>query len=182
MTTAILVALALLGALAAYAASRPNTFRLERSIRIDVAPEVIFGHINDFKRWEAWSPWEKIDPTLARTYSGAASGKGAAYAWVGSGKVGTGRMEIIGSTPFSAIKIKLDFTAPFKASNITDFTLTRDGDMTKVVWAMSGPAPFISKLMGVVFNMDKLVGGDFEKGLAALKSATEGTGYTQLMR
>jgi hypothetical protein len=182
MTTVVLVALALIGGLCAYAATKPDTFRVARSIRIDVAPEVIFGHINDFKRWEAWSPWEKIDPALRRAYTGAASGKGAAYAWSGSGKVGTGRMEIVESAPFGAIKIKLDFTAPFKASNITDFTLTRDGDMTKVDWAMSGPAPFVSKLMGVVFDMDKLVGGDFEKGLKALKSVTEATGYTQLMR
>jgi carbon monoxide dehydrogenase subunit G len=180
-TLALIVAVALAGALV-FAALKPDTFRIERSIRIDVAPEVIFSNINDFKKWEEWSPWDKIDPALERRYSGAAKGVGAAYSWTGTKKVGSGRMEIIGTTPFTGVQIKLDFTAPFVAHNIIDFTLTKDGDATHVSWAMSGPAPFISKLMGLFFNMDKVVGGDFEKGLAALKNVSEGSGYTRLMR
>jgi hypothetical protein len=182
MFTTLIVALAVLAALLGYVATRPNTFRIERSARIDVAPEVIFRNINDFRKWGEWSPWDKIDPQLERHYSGAAKGVGAVYAWNGNKKVGSGRMEIVGSTPFTAVQIKIDFTAPFVASNIIDFTLTRTGDSTDVSWAMSGPHPFMSKLMGLVLNMDKMVGNDFAKGLAALKQVSEGTGFTRLMR
>jgi Polyketide cyclase / dehydrase and lipid transport len=182
MLTAALLLLAGLVALVIYAATRPPTFRIERTARMDVAPEVIFSNINDFRKWEAWSPWDKLDPKLERTYSGAARGLGAVYGWSGAGKVGSGRMEIVESQSPSAVRIKIDFTAPFAASNIIDFKLTRDGDWTIVNWAMSGPQPFMNRLMGVVFNMDKLVGGDFAKGLASLKQVSEGSGYTRLMR
>ncbi len=182
LTTIALVLGALLAAVLAYVVTRPDTFRIERSVTIDVAPEVIFSNINDFRKWGAWSPWDKIDPALERQFSGAAKGKGAVYAWIGNGQVGTGRMEIVGSAPFTGIQIKLDFTAPFKVSNIVDFTLTKQGDSTDVSWAMSGPQPFMSKLMGLVFNMDKVVGGQFATGLAQLKQVSEGTGYTRLMR
>jgi Polyketide cyclase / dehydrase and lipid transport len=182
MITTLIVMLAVLAVLLGYVVTRPDTFRIERSTRIDVAPEVIFSNINDFHKWGEWSPWDKMDPTLERKFSGAAKGKGAAYVWVGNSQVGTGRMEIVESTPFTAIQIKLDFTAPFKASNIVDFKLTKQGDATDVSWAMSGPHPFMSKLMGLVFNMDKVVGGQFATGLAQLKQVSEGTGYTKLMR
>jgi Polyketide cyclase / dehydrase and lipid transport len=182
MLTAALLLLAGLAGLMAFAATRPATFRIERSMRMEVAPEVIFSKINDFRNWEAWSPWEKLDPKMTRTYSGAARGQGASYAWVGSGKVGAGRMEIVEAQSPAAIKIKIDFTAPFAASNVIDFKLTRDGDWTNVSWVMSGPHSFPQRLMGVVFNMDKLVGGDFTKGLASLKQLSEGSGYTRLMR
>jgi Polyketide cyclase / dehydrase and lipid transport len=181
-TTLMLAVLVVLAAVLVYAATRPDTFRIERSLKIDVAPEVIFSNINDFNKWGEWSPWDKIDPKLVRQFSGAAKGRGAAYSWVGNSQVGTGRMEIIESTPFTAIQIKLDFTAPFKASNIVDFKLTKQGDITDVSWAMSGPHPFMAKLMGLVFNMDKVVGGQFATGLAQLKQVSEGTGYTKLMR
>ena len=182
LTTVALIVAVVLAAVFVFAASRPDTFRIERSISIDVAPEVIFSNINDFKKWNAWSPWEKIDPTLERRYSGATKGPGAAYAWVGNSKVGSGRMKITESTPFTAIRIDLDFTAPFTASNIVDFTLTKQGDSTLVTWAMSGPQPLVSKLMGLVFRMDKVVGGQFATGLAQLKQVSEGTGFTRLMR
>ena len=182
LTTIALTVLAFLAAAFGYAATRPNTFRIERSAAIDVAPEVIFGNINDFHKWAAWSPWEKIDPKLERQHSGAAKGKGAVYTWSGNRQVGSGRMEIAGSTPFTAIQIKIDFTAPFAASNRIDFKLTKNGDTTDVSWAMSGPQPLMSKLMGLVFNMDKMVGGQFATGLAQLKQVSEGTGYTRLMR
>jgi carbon monoxide dehydrogenase subunit G len=181
-TTIALVLIAALVSLAAYVTTRPDSFRIERSTRIDVAPEVVFSNINDFHKWELWSPWDKIDPKLERHYSGAASGVGAVYSWSGNKKVGSGRMEIIGSTPFKGVQIKLDFTAPFAASNTVDFTLAKNGDGTDVSWAMSGPQPFISKLMGLVFNMDKLIGNDYAKGLAQLKQVSEGSGYTRLMR
>jgi Polyketide cyclase / dehydrase and lipid transport len=182
LTTLFLAILVVLAAALVYAATRPDTFRIERSVSIDVAPEVIFSNINEFKRWGEWSPWDKIDPALQRTYSGAAKGKGAVYAWVGNSQVGAGRMEIVEATPFTVIQIKIDFTAPFKASNTIDFTLTKRGDITDVSWAMSGPQPFVSKVMGLVFNMDKVVGGQFATGLSQLKQVSEGTGYTRLMR
>jgi Polyketide cyclase / dehydrase and lipid transport len=182
LTTLVLAILVVLVAALVYAATRPDTFRIERSMKIDVAPEVIFSNINDFHKWTEWSPWDKIDPKLVRQFSGAAKGQGATYAWVGNGQVGCGQMVIVDATPFTAIQIKIDFTAPFKASNVIDFKLTKQGDATDVSWAMSGPQPFVSKVMGLVFNMDKVVGGQFATGLAQLKQISEGTGYTRLMR
>ena len=168
----IVLAAAIAGMLI-YAAMRPDSFRIERSASIKAAPEKIFPFINDFHRWTAWSPWEKIDPQLKRTYSGAASGKGAAYAWEGNSKVGSGRMEITEAAP-SKIVIKLDFLKPFEAHNTAEFTLApaAQGE-TRVTWAMFGPSPYVSKLMGVFFNMERMVGGQFEQGLANLKAASE---------
>jgi len=156
-----------------YAATRPDTFGIERSATIKASPEKIFAHVNELKAWTAWSPWEKIDPALKRTYSGPQSGKGAAYAWEGNKDVGVGRMEIAESVAPSKITMKLDFLKPFEAHNTAEFTFVRQGDATTVTWAMSGPSPYLSKLMGLVFNMDRMVGGQFETGLANLKSITE---------
>jgi len=156
-----------------YAATRPDSFRIERSATIKAPPEKVFAQISDFKAWTAWSPWEKIDPALKRTYSGPQSGKGAAYAWEGNKDVGSGRMEITDAAPASKITIKLDFLKPFEAHNTAEFTITRQGDATSVNWAMYGPSPYVSKLMGLFFNMDRMVGGMFEQGLANLKSTTE---------
>ena len=164
---------ALIAAVLIFAATRPDSFRLERSIAIKAPPEKIFALLNDFHQWEAWSPWEKIDPAVKRTYSGAASGRGAAYAWSGNKEVGAGRMEIVEPQPSSRLLIKLDFSAPFEAHNMVEFTLLRQGDVTRVTQAMFGPSPYVSKLMGLVFSMDKMVGGKFEEGLANLKGLAE---------
>lgn len=170
----ILIGLAvLIVALLGYAATKPDTFRLERSMSINAAPETIFAHINDFRAWGNWSPWEKLDPALQRTHSGAAIGTGAVYEWKGNSEVGAGRMEIMESFPSSKINIKLNFIEPFTAQNITEFTLAPEGNATKVTWAMQGPNPFLSKLMSIFFNMDKVVGKDFETGLANLKTVAE---------
>ncbi len=155
------------------AAFRPDSFRIERRIRIKAAPATIFALIDDVRRWTAWSPWEKMDPALRRDYSGPASGQDAAYAWEGNNKVGKGQMRIIESTPPSRIRIQLDFLKPFEAHNTAEFTLQPLGDETEVVWAMYGPQPYLSKLMGMVVSMDKLVGKDFENGLANLKASAE---------
>lgn len=171
-TTALVFVVAL-AALLAFAATRPGSFRVQRETRIKAPPEVVFALLNDFRHWGSWSPWEKLDPKMQREYSGAASGKGAVYAWQGSGKVGAGRMEIIESQAPTQLVIQLDFSKPFKARNTAEFTLEAQGDSTRVQWAMHGPSPFISKLMGVFFNMDRLIGADFESGLAKLKAATE---------
>ncbi len=164
--------LLLIAALLAYAATRPNTFRVERSITIKAPPERIAGHINDFHQWGAWSPWEKLDPNMKRTYQGPASGVGAAYAWDGNKEVGRGRMEITETTPSKTL-IKLDFLQPFESHNTAEFTFVPMGDSTKVVWAMYGPNPYISKVMGIFWNMDKMIGGDFDKGLTSLKTVAE---------
>ncbi|WP_372785510.1 SRPBCC family protein [Phenylobacterium sp.] len=149
-----------------------DTFRVERSIAIDAPAQAIFPHIDDFHAWGAWSPFEKRDPVLAKTYSGPASGKGAAYAWAGK-KAGSGRMEIVSSEAPRKIVIQLDFTKPMTAHNTAEFTLEPQGAGTKVTWAMHGPATFMSKMMGLFFSMDKLVGAEFEEGLASLKRLAE---------
>lgn len=169
----LIVVIILVVGLLAYAATRPDDFRIERSARIKAPPEKVFDLINDFKRWNAWSPYEKLDPALKRTLSGEDSGRGAIYAWEGNRKAGQGRMEITESTPSSRIAIDLDFIKPFAASNVAEFTFVPDGEFTTVTWAMSGPSPFISKLIGVFVNIDKMVGKDFEVGLAQLKAIAE---------
>lgn len=149
-----------------------ETFRVERSIVIDAAAAAIFPHINDFRAWEAWSPYEKMDVNLAKTYSGPQSGVGAAYAWIGK-KAGAGSMEIVQSQAPSKIVIKLDFTKPMTAHNTAEFTFEPQGKATKVTWAMQGPNTFMSKVMGLFFSMDKLVGPQFDEGLASLKAICE---------
>jgi uncharacterized protein YndB with AHSA1/START domain len=169
----LLILVVAVGALLAYAATKPNTFRIERSLAIKAPPERIFPLINDFRHWRSWSPWENIDPELKREYGGAPSGRGAAYAWVGNKNVGQGRMEIVASVPPSKIVIMLDFLKPFEAHNTAEFTLAPAGEMTNVTWAMNGPNLFIGKLISVFMSMDKMVGKPFEQGLAKLKSLTE---------
>jgi uncharacterized protein YndB with AHSA1/START domain len=155
------------------AATRPDSFRVERSTTIKASPAKIFPLINDFHNWPAWSPWEKLDPTMTRTYSGAPAGKGTVYEWKGSGKVGAGRMEITDASAPSKIIIKLDFIKPFEGHDTTAYTLEPQGDSTKVTWTMSGPMPFVSKIMCLFVNMDRMIGKDFETGLANLKSLAE---------
>lgn len=156
----------------AFAATRPDSFRVDRSTTIKAPPEKVFALINDFHQWGAWSPWEKIDADLKRDYSGAASGVGAVYGWEGK-KTGNGRMEILESSPSSKIKIKLDFFKPFEAHNTAEFSVQAKGDKTEVNWAMHGPSNFMTKLMGVFMSMDKIVGKDFETGLDNMKAAAE---------
>ena len=171
-TIAIVVAV-LVGALLAFAATKPDSFRVQRTASIKAPPEKIFPLINDLHSWGAWSPWEKLDPAMKRTHSGAASGKGAVYAWAGNGEVGAGRMEIVAASPPSAVRIKLDFLKPFEAQNFAEFTLEPNGDATNVTWAMYGPSNYVSKLMSVFLSMDSMIGKSFEAGLANLKAATE---------
>jgi uncharacterized protein YndB with AHSA1/START domain len=168
-----LAVVAVVGGFLIYAATRPDSFRVERTATIDAPPERIFPLINDFQRWGAWSPFEKKDPVMKRTMSGVPSGKGAVYEWDGNKEIGQGRMEIVESVPPSRVTLTLDFTRPFEAHNIVDFTLEPRGNSTQVTWAIHGPSPFISKVMGIVFNVDKMIGKDFEAGLAALKTVSE---------
>lgn len=156
-----------------YAATRPDTFRIERAATIQAPPERVFPLINDFSSWRSWSPWEKMDPELKRTYTGPASGKGATYEWEGNKKVGKGRMEIKEAVPPSRIVIQLDFLQPFEAHNTAEFTLDGRGDGTTVTWAMHGRQPFMFKLVKVFIDMENMVGKDFEAGLANLKALAE---------
>lgn len=169
----LIVVLLLIAGVLVYAATKPDTFRVQRSASIQAPPEKIFPLINDYRNWAAWSPYEKKDPAMKRTFGAITAGKGATYAWEGNKEVGQGNMEIQESAPRSRVTIKLDFIKPFEAHNIVDFTLEPQGDMTRVTWAMQGPAPFLSKLMQVFFSMDSMVGRDFEAGLASLKAVAE---------
>lgn len=171
-TLAVLVVV-LLAALLGYAATLPDTFQVERSTTIDAPPEKVFPLVEDFHQWSAWSPWEKLDPAMQRTHSGAAHGEGAVYEWKGNSKVGQGRMEITDATSPSRVTIKLDFLEPFEAHNVADFTLQPQGNATQVTWAMHGPSPYLTKVMSVFASMDRMVGKDFETGLANLKATAE---------
>ena len=155
------------------AATKPDTFRVQRAASIKAPPEKVFALINDFNRWGAWSPWEKKDPAMKRTFGATTSGKGATYAWEGNREVGQGRMEIAESVPSSKVALNLDFVKPFQAHNLVEFTLEPKGDTTNITWAMQGDTPYFAKIIHVFINMDKMVGKDFEAGLTNLKSIAE---------
>ena len=166
------VVVVLIAGVLVFAATKPDTFRVQRSASIKAPPEKIAAVLSDFHAWQGWSPWEKMDPAMKRSYSGAEKGKGAAYAWEGNGKVGQGRMEITDAAP-SRVALNLDFIKPFEAHNKVVFTLTPKGDATEVNWAMQGPVPYMAKIVHVFMDMDSMVGKDFEAGLANLKTITE---------
>jgi carbon monoxide dehydrogenase subunit G len=155
------------------AARKPDQFRVQRSASIDAPPERIYAFINDFHRWGAWSPYEHKDPDMKRSFGGAGSGRGSIYEWAGNSNVGSGRMEIVESSEPSKITIQLDFLTPFEAHNIATFTMEPAGGATNVTWVMDGPTPFVGKIIHVFLNMDRMVGTDFEAGLANLKTAAE---------
>lgn len=156
-----------------FAATKPDVFRVERKVKIQAPPEKVFALINDFRQWGPWSPWEKKDPAMKRTFGTTTAGKGATYAWEGNKDVGRGSMEIVDSVMPSRIRLKLDFIQPFEAHNVVTFTLTPQGNITEVSWAMEGPVPYFAKIIHVFINMDTMVGKDFEAGLANLKALTE---------
>jgi carbon monoxide dehydrogenase subunit G len=169
---AVIVALAAVVVLV-LAARKPDHFRVQRSASIDAPPEQIFPLINDFHRWGAWSPYEHKDLGMKRIFSGAGSGRGSIYEWTGNSNVGSGRMEIVESSAPSKVTIQLDFLKPFEAHNIATFTMEPAGGATNVTWVMDGHTPFVGKIMHVFLNMDRMVGTDFEAGLANLKTAAE---------
>lgn len=173
LKTILLIVAVLIAALLIFAATRPDTFAVQRSVVINAAPEKIFPLINDFRSWGAWSPFEKLDPAMQRTFSEPASGVGARYEWSGNGNAGAGSMKITEVVAPSRLAIDLDFTKPMKANNKVVFTLQPGATGTQVTWLMHGPVPYVAKIMHIFFNMDKMVGGDFEKGLADLKAAAE---------
>jgi hypothetical protein len=164
---------ALVVAVLLFAATRPSDFLIQRSVSIDAPPEAVFAHIDDFHRWRAWSPYEHLDPAMKRSYGGAASGKGATYAWEGNSKAGAGNIEIIESLLPSRIVFRLEMIKPFAAVNRVVFSLLAQPGGVQVTWAMSGSNGFIAKLMGLFVNIDRMVGAQFEQGLARLKTVAE---------
>lgn len=168
---AVIVVVVIAGVLI-YATTRPETFRVERTVAMKAPPDKIYPLINDLKAWTAWSPYEKKDPAMKRTYGAVTAGKGATYAWEGDKNVGQGSMEIIESSPGKVV-IKLDFLKPFEAHNTGEFLLRPKGDVTDVTWAIYGPSPYMSKVIGTFVDFDKMIGKDFEQGLADLKAVVE---------
>jgi uncharacterized protein YndB with AHSA1/START domain len=156
-----------------FVATRPATFHIERSITVAAPPDRPFAQVNDLHAWAAWSPYEKKDPNMQRTFDGAPSGTGAGYAWKGDQNVGEGRMTIVQSEPPSQIVIKLEFTKPFTATNTATFTFAPVAGGTRVTWAMDGTNNFVAKALHLFMNMDKMVGDDFQRGLVALKTVSE---------
>lgn len=168
----VLVVVVAVAGLLIYAATRPDNFRVERSIAVKAPPDKVMALVGDLRGWTAWSPYEKKDPGMKRSYSGAPAGKGAVYEWDGNNQVGHGRMEILEATP-SKVLIKLDFMTPFEAHNTAEFSAVPRDDNTTVTWAMYGPSPYIAKVMQTVMNMDRMIGTDFEAGLQSLKAVAE---------
>jgi uncharacterized protein YndB with AHSA1/START domain len=153
--------------------TRPATFHVERSTTVSAPPDAVFAQVNDFHAWPNWSPWEKMDPGMKKTFSGAPSGQGSVYAWAGNDKVGEGRMTIEKADKPSLLSIKLEFLKPFAATNTATFTFAPAAEGTKVTWAMDGNNNFMSKAFQLFMDMDKMIGKDFEQGLASMKAAAE---------
>jgi Polyketide cyclase / dehydrase and lipid transport len=173
LVTIVIVLGVLVAGILIFAATRPPSFRVERGATVNATAQTLFPLINDFHNWPSWSPWEKLDPAMKKSISGAANGKGSVYEWEGNSKAGKGRMEIADSVEPRKVNIKLDFEKPFKSSNVTEFTLVPEGNATNVTWTMDGPSPFMMRVMGLFMNMDKMVGKDFEAGLASIKAIAE---------
>src|SRR4051812_12771614 len=161
-------------------AMQPAHYHVERSATMNAPAATVFNQVNDFHKWEAWSPWAKVDPNMKTTFAGGPAGNGAVYSWVGNSDVGEGRMTITDSKPGQSIAIKLEFLKPFAATNATLFTFKPQGNQTAVTWTMDGDNNFVAKAFSLFMNMDKMVGGDFEKGLAQMKAVAEKTAQTEM--
>lgn len=166
----VIVAAAVIGGLAAFS---PDIFRVERQVTVKAPAQKIYVLINDFRAWSRWSPWEDRDPAMKREFDGALAGVGATYSWDGNNDVGTGKMTILEASAPSLVRIKIDFSRPFEASNTVEFSLVPSADGTKVGWAMSGRNPFVARVMRLFMDMDGMIGKDFELGLANLKREAE---------
>ena len=168
----LIIIVVLIGGVLAYAAVRPDTLHVQRTTSIKAPPDKIVANITDFHAWGAWSPYEKKDPAMQRTYSGAPKGTGAIYEWKGNSDVGQGRMEIAEASP-SKVTIKLDFLKPFEGHNMATFTVEPKGDVTTLTWAIDGRSAYPAKVIGIFINMDNMIGNDFDAGLANLKAIAE---------
>jgi uncharacterized protein YndB with AHSA1/START domain len=168
----VAVAVLLAGVLT-FAATKPDSFEVRRSLSMKAPPERVFALVEDFHQWPTWSPWERLDPGMQRTHSGAPKGKGAVYAWRGNDQVGRGRMEILDASAPSRVTIQLEFFEPWEARNTAEFIVVPSTGGTTVTWSMRGPSPFMSKLMSVFMDLDQMIGKDFEAGLANMRTAAE---------
>jgi Polyketide cyclase / dehydrase and lipid transport len=169
----VIVVVVLVAVFAIVVALQPTHYHVERSAMMNAPAPVVFAQVNDFHKWEAWSPWAKLDPAMKQTFEGAPAGTGAVYRWAGNSQVGEGRMTITESHPSDLIKIKLEFLKPWAATNATDFTFTPQGNQTAVTWTMSGENNFVGKAFSLFMNMDKMIGNDFEKVLAQMRTVAE---------
>lgn len=159
---------------AVYVALLPSTFRVERSAIVVAPPTTVFAEVNDLHSWQAWSPWAKLDPAAKVTFEGTPAGEGAVFRWAGNDEIGEGSMTVLESKPDEHIKIRVDFVKPWTGSSNSEFTFKPDGPRTVVTWATFGEHGFIEKAVCLFMNMDKTLGGEFEKGLASLKTIAEG--------
>jgi hypothetical protein len=174
MLSKILIGAAVvIGVLVLVVATRPEEFRVARTATIAAPAPVVFAHVNDFRKWEAWNPWGKIDPGMKHTYEGAPSGVGAIYTWAGNSEVGEGRMTVAESRPGELIRIEMEFFKPLKATSTAEFTFKPAGDQTTVTWSMAGRNGFMAKAIHLVLDMDRMIGGQFEKGLTQMKAVSE---------
>ena len=174
MLVKILIGLAVLVVLlVVVVALQPSEFRITRTTTVAAPASALFAQVNEFHKWEGWSPWAKLDPAVRNTFEGAPAGAGAVFAWAGNSKVGEGRMTIVESRPNELVRIKLEFLKPFAATNTAEFTFKPEGDRTAVTWSMFGRNNFVGKAVCLVMNMEKTLGGEFDKGLAAMKSVAE---------
>lgn len=179
LTLVLLVLAALVAALVAYVASRPDAFRIERSQRIRANADAVFARIDDLREFNTWNPFAAADPSAKIVYSGPSRGAGAAYEWDSTGRAGKGRMTVVESQPARRVVMRLEFLKPFTATNTAEFSLVTEGSATNITWAMTGTCGFVHKLCGLVFNSDKMVGGEFAKGLASLKNLLETPGQNR---
>jgi uncharacterized protein YndB with AHSA1/START domain len=154
-------------------ARRPSEFRIERTTVVAAPPAAVFAQVNDFHKWDAWNPWAKLDPAMKQSYEGASGGVGAVYIWAGNSQVGEGRMTLMESRPSDLIRIKMEFLKPFAGTSTAEFTFRPEGDQTVVTWSMEGRNNFMAKAIHLVMNMDRMIGGQFEKGLAQMKAVAE---------
>lgn len=155
------------------AALQPSEFRVARTATIAAPASAVFAQVNNYRNWEAWSPYEKLDPAMKKTFAGAPAGTGAVYTWAGNNQAGEGRATIMESRPSELIRIKLEFFKPFVCINTAEFTFKPEGDQTAVTWSLAGKNNFMAKAVGMFMNFDKMIGGQFEQGLMQLKSVTE---------
>ena len=160
----------------AFVATRPSEYRVARTVTMAVPESAAFAQVNDFHRWGAWNPWAKLDPAMKQTYEGAPAGPGAVYTWAGNTQVGAGRMTMTESRPNELVRINLEFLKPLAATSIAEFTFRPEGDRTAVTWSMVGQANFIAKIVHLFVDMDTMIGGNFERGLADMKSIVEAGG------
>ena len=178
LTKIVIGVVVVLGVFAVVVAMRPSDFRVERSAVVSAPAPVVFAQVNDLHNWDAWSPFAKLDPAAKQTFEGPRAGTGAAFAWAGNKQVGEGRMTITESRPNKLVRFRLDFLKPFAVTNTAEFTFTPQGNQTAVTWSMSGRQNFMAKAFCMFMSMDKMVGGEFEKGLAQMKTVAEAANKT----